>query len=61
MLVEGWGCGLVVSLQGGLRLEALLLPEEGDRATNLHEGVDLVAIDEELLCLHEVGNVAIVI
>ena len=51
----------MVSLQGGLRLEALLLPEEGDRATNLHEGVDLVAIDEELLSFHEVGNVAIII
>jgi len=61
VLVEGWGCGLMVSLQGGLRLEALLLPEEGDRATDLHERVDLVAIDEELLSFHEVGNVAIVI
>ena len=30
VLVKGWGCGLMVSLQGGLRLEALLLPEEGD-------------------------------
>ena len=61
VLVEGWGCGLMVSLQRGLRLEALLLPEEGYRATDLDERVDLVPIDEELLSLHEVGNIAIVI
>lgn len=61
VLVEGRGCRLMVSLERGLRLEALLLPEEGYRATDLNKRVDLVPKDEELLSLHEVGNIAIVI
>lgn len=61
VLVEGVGCEVVVTLQRGVGLKALLLPEEGDAATNLGERIKLILIAQNLFCLHIISHITFII